>query len=698
MTHELHEETPAANDADGGALFTRRADFRDAAARATKAARAYYTGDTLLMDDGTYDRLLRALSNTRAARPDWDDANLVLDRVAAGTSGDGDVVHSEAMLSLNNVFSIDELKTWMNSLAKRIDAPVQAWAVEPKLDGLALSALYRNGRLERLATRGSGDAGEDVTYAADSIVGLPAALPHGWTFEVRGEVMLTTAQYEQANEMRLARGETPFKNPRNGAAGTLRGAASRDYVIPMTFFAYAVIDTDGDFHADQLTHTAAMAKLHDAGINTAAHAMTPIATSRCTTHAALETVEALSAHRFDLPFGIDGAVVKADEPAQRNAAGSGSRAPHWAIAYKYPTADVVSTLEEVIWQVGRTGVITPRARIAPAELLGTTITYATLHNPADLERKGFQLHDKVLVTRAGEVIPRLEAPLPELRDGTQTPIVAPDVCPQCGGDIDRTQARWRCTKGRACGLAPSIIYAASTAGWDIDGLGRAVVEQLVKAGHVTSVASIFTLDLPTLAGLDRMGETSAANLLEQIDRARTAPLARTVTALGIRGTGRSLSRRIADHFTSLHALQNATTADLMEVRGIGEEKAALIRAELDELTETIAALADAGVALADAESIPAGDGGGPHEGAPQALAGLAVVVTGAMTGPLASYSRTAVSELLEAAGAKVQSSVSSRTSVLVAGEKAGSKLAKAQSLGVEVWTPETLAERLGVTA
>jgi DNA ligase (NAD+) len=666
--------------------LTTREEYEAAVARAREAARAYYNSDTLLMDDATYDALAQAIARAGDDHPDWvsADAVQVTGQVAAG-QGTGDVPHTVPMLSLDNVYSEEELEAWATSLTRALGHPATRYTVEPKMDGLAVAARYVDGHLTTLLTRGSGTAGEDVTHAAAHIVGLPPALPEPVTVEVRGEVMLTDAQFDRANDARLEHGDRAFANPRQGAAGALRGAKGRAYPIEMTFFAYAIVDLGAPLagsRVDDLAHSAAMAALADLGISTTATSTAGmgVADSIDQVHA---WISALIARRPTLGFGVDGAVVKADLPAERAAAGFSSRAPRWAIARKFPPDTRISVLRAIHWQVGRTGVVTPRAEIDPVSVGGTTITYATMHNPGDIERKGFLLGDHVTVLRAGEVIPRLEAPVVSLRTGAETAIQAPTVCPRCGSDLDTSQARWRCVRGRACGLAESIRYAASRDCWDIEGMGDRLVAQLVDAGRVGDVADLFTLTVDDLIGLDRMGATSAAKVVEQIDQARRAPLARTITALGIVGTGRSISRRLARHFGSMDALRRASVADLEGVDGIGTEKAMAIVAELDELGPVIDRLTAAGVAMADTTQAPAHD-------AP--LAGMWVVVTGTMTGPLAALSRNQVNELIERAGGRASGSVSARTDLLVAGDKAGSKLAKAQSLGVRVIGPQEFAD------
>jgi DNA ligase (NAD+) len=579
---------------------------------------------------------------------------------------------------------------------------VTAWAVEPKLDGVALAARYRDGRLVQLVTRGDGTTGEDVSHAIGDIEGLPPALTESITLEVRGEVLMTQAQFAVANQLRAAHGAVLFANRRNASSGSLR-AKDRAYRIGQTFLAYAALTGPGhtsDPTLASLPHTRLIARLADLGLGTT-HS-TPVATRCCTSlEQVLARVREIGALRADLDFEIDGAVIKADEPADQAQAGTGSRTPHWAVAYKFPAAQKITVLRSVQWSVGRTGVIAPRAVLDPVSIAGTTITYATLHNPSDITRRGLLLGDHVIVCRAGEVIPRVEGVVATLRTGDEHPIAFPRTCPRCGADIDRTQERWRCVRGRACGQIEAIRYAVARDALDIDGLGEKIIVQLVDKGLIDDFADLFTLTRDQLLTLDRMGPKSADNLLTAIDTAKSKPLNRVVCALGILGTGRSISLRIAQRFGSMRAIRDADATALEEVDGIGGEKAPVIVAELAELAPLIDKLTASGVNMTQPGLSPASANGAQDEeadfgetGETLPLAGMTVVVTGTMSGPLAAYSRPEMNELITQAGGHASSSVSARTHLLVAGENAGSKLDKARTLGIMTITPEELAERL----
>ncbi|MEU8980375.1 NAD-dependent DNA ligase LigA [Streptomyces sp. NPDC048309] len=682
------------------AVIVDAAAYAQAVEDAVKASAAYYAGGTSVLDDDAYDRLVRGIAAWEAEHPDQVLSDSPTGKVAGGAV-EGDVPHTVAMLSLDNVFSPEEFTAWTASLARRIGHDAERFSVEPKLDGLAIAARYTDGRLTRLITRGDGTAGEDVSHAIGTIEGLPQELAEQLTVEVRGEVLMTTAQFEHANEVRTAHGGQPFANPRNAAAGTLR-AKDRAYTVPMTFFGYGLIprpDTDVALAARlrECAHSDLMTRASELGVNTTGSTAVPGTTAE-SAEQVLARVQEIAALRAQLPFGIDGIVIKADLAGDQQAAGAGSRAPRWAIAYKLPAVEKITRLLEVEWNVGRTGIIAPRAVLEPVEIDGSTITYATLHNPADITRRDLRLGDHVMVHRAGDVIPRIEAPVAHLRTGGEKPIDFPEVCPRCGAAIDTGEQRWRCENGRNCHLVASLSYAAGRDQLDIEGLGHTRVVQLVESGLVADLADLFALTRDQLLGLERMGETSTDNLLTAIDTAKGRPLSRVLCALGVRGTGRSMSRRIARYFATMDTIRAADAETMQQVEGIGTEKAPSIVAELTELAPLIDKLADAGVNMTEPGATPpatpgdadgGADGGAETTGGP--LAGMTVVVTGAMAGTLEKLSRNQMNELIERAGGRSSSSVSKKTSLVVAGEGAGSKRAKAESLGVRLATPDEFA-------
>ncbi|MGW6653218.1 DNA ligase [Streptomyces sp. CB02130] len=696
---------------NSAAVLADAAAYAAAVEQASVAAAAYYATGESALDDDAYDRLARGIAAYEADHPEEVLAASPTGKVAGGAAV-GDVPHTVPMLSLDNVFSAEQFATWTASLERRIGRPVTAWSVEPKLDGLAVAARYRDGRFERLITRGDGTAGEDVSHAAGAVVGLPERLAEPVAIEVRGEILMTNDQFDQGNAIRTEHGGAPFANPRNGAAGTLR-AKDRAYRVETTFFAYGALPLPdsgelGETLAE-LPHSEVLSYVAGLGVHTAAGTdVAPVLAA--TVEEVQARVDAIGSLRATLPFGIDGIVIKADLAADQREAGSGIRAPRWAIAYKLPAVEKITRLLSVEWNVGRTGIIAPRAVLEPVVIDGSTVGYATLHNPADITRRDLRLGDRVMVYKAGDIIPRIEAPVVHLRTGDETPIDFPESCPQCGSDIDTSEQRWRCTRGRNCRLVASVSYAAGRDQLDIEGLGATRVVQLVDAGLVADFADLFTLEREQLLALDRMGETSTDNLLAAIETARTRPLSRVFCALGVRGTGRSMSRRIARYFATMDRIVAADVETLQRVDGIGKEKAAAVVAELAELAPLIDKLVTAGVSMTEPGATPPPEPGTEEEAAAGAgaeavgdagtgstlpLAGMTVVVTGAMSGALEKLSRNQMNELIERAGGKSSSSVSKRTSLLVAGDKAGSKRTKAEDLGVRIAVPEEFAELVG---
>lgn len=446
------------------------AAYAAAVEEAERAAAAYYTAGESTLDDDAYDRLVRAIAAYEEEHPQE-----VLDASptgkVAGGAVSGDVPHTVPMLSLDNVFSAEQFVTWTASVERRIGRPVAAWSVEPKLDGLAVAARYRQGVLEQLITRGDGTAGEDVSHAIGTVLGLPERLGAPATLEIRGEILMTTEQFEAANAVRTEHGAAPFANPRNGAAGTLR-AKDRPYRVEMTFFAYGALALpDSGELTDTLAglpHSEVLEYVAGIGVHTAAD--TTVAPRTVTTVEEVQAgVEDIAALRASLPFGIDGIVIKADLAADQRDAGSGTRAPRWAIAYKLPAVEKVTRLLGVEWNVGRTGIIAPRAVLEPVEIDGSTVSYATLHNPADITRRDLRLGDHVMVYKAGDIIPRIEAPVAHLRTGRNSRSSSPRPVP---GAVRRS------TRASSAGAAPG----AATAAWSPPSPTRRAVTSWTSKG------------------------------------------------------------------------------------------------------------------------------------------------------------------------------------------------------------------------
>lgn len=651
----------------------------DAVVAQLQAASAAYYGDgSSVMSDAEFDDLLAQVRDFDATNGITDG---IAEKVAVGAVT-GDVAHSTPMLSLDNIFDTSVLRTWMGR------ADVTEWAIEPKLDGLAVAIQYESGKPVQMVTRGDGQHGENVTFAIGQIANLPT-LAGAFSGEVRGEIIFTREQFDAANSARVAHGKPAFANARNGAAGALRGAKDRAYDMPMSFYAY-------DLTGSHVSHTESMHRLRVLGFEvavdvTAGMSLIPLDRSLDAVEVAgVVTAMADPLVRGQMPVETDGLVIKANQPADRDRLGAGSRAPRWAVAFKFPAEQGTTKLIGWDMEVGRTGVLTPRAILNPVFVGGTTVTYATLHNFEDVARKDIRVGDTVVIVRAGEVIPRVEAAVLADRDGSETPIVAPTSCPRCGGPLDASQARLRCAAGRDCGVAEAISYAVGRDALDIEGLGKIQVSNLVASETFVDVASIFETgaveNLLVTGG--NVAPANAPKIVAQVEKAKSAPLARVITALGIKGTGRSMSRRLAAHFGSMAALQGATVTELAAVDGVGDVKAELIRTELDVLANVITRLAAAGVVAAqDQPAAPATDA--PASALP--LAGKSVCVTGTMV----SRSRNEMNEFVESLGAKASSSVSKNTNILLAGPGAGSKLAKAESLGVTVMSEDEFLAEFG---
>jgi DNA ligase (NAD+) len=660
--------------------------YRTAIEQIRSAAAAYYSGPDLAMDDADYDALMQRVAATESEHPDWKAEESPTEVVAAGGGVVGDVVHSEPMLSLDNVFDEDTLRKWAARLDRLLGRPAAGYTVEPKIDGLAIAARYEDGRLVQVATRGDGRAGEDVTGQARRAAGLPERLAEPVTIEVRGEVFMTDGDFEVANGMRTATGEPPFAHPRSAAAGTLR-AQDRTYDAPLSFLAYGVRGLgDG-------AHSAAMATLADLGVSSTGGM--PVCVS---IDAVLAAVEALSAGRGTLGYGIDGAVIKADQPADRHQAGSSSRAPRWGIAYKFPADTRTTRLRSIEVQVGRTGVITPVAVLEPVQISGVIVTSATLHNFDDLVRRNVRPGDTVFVRRAGDVIPEVTGAKLDERPEGSVPFEPPSHCPRCGGEIDRTQKRWRCTRGRACGAHESLAYYAARDSMDIEGLGGKLIDMVVAGGLVTDPADLYDLDAATLAAFERMGEVSATKLVNAIQSSKSQPLGRVLTGLGVRMTGRSMSRRLARHFGTMDALLAASVEELQRVEGVGPERAVMIAAELLDLRPIIAKLVDRGVNMTEPDFRPPVEASPVEAGALLPLqkedgTPMTVVVTGSVPG----LTRNEGNEAVERLGGKSSGSVSKKTDLVVVGEGAGSKAEKAEQLGVRIMPAEEFAELLRAT-
>lgn len=687
MTSE-RKPAPAARDARARAA-ARVAELIDEIRRHD---RLYYEQDAPAIADSEYDALLAELGQLEAEhpgllRPDSPTQRVGGAPVASLTAAE----HRRPMLSLQNTYDRAEVDEWVASLGSflGLEARQLVFACEPKLDGLALEVIYEHGRLARAITRGDGRIGDDVTHTVRTIRSLPptlhaasgvpgsasaAAVPA--LLEVRGEAIMTRATFERVNRERVAAGEEAFINPRNLASGTLKlldpaVAASR----PLSFMGYGLGETQG-LVADG--HIAAMQKLAALGLPTAG----PLA-RRGTLEEVLAHHDSLLAGRDALPFEVDGTVIKVDSFALQERLGERSRSPRWAIAYKFPARQGTSVVLDIQVQVGRTGALTPVAVVAPVHVSGVTIEHVTLHNKDEIARLGVKVGDRVLIERAGDVIPKIVA---VTQAGPGEPWKLPERCPVCGTPVQpvEDEVALRCPNSRCPGvLKRRLEHFVSRGAMDIEGLGEKLIGQLVDGGLVKELADLYTLDAAALAGLERMGEVSAGKLVARIEASRQRPLPRLLYALGIRHVGETAAEMLAAHWPTLEALRAASEDELQQVADIGPALAASLRRFLDDPDES--ANLDHLLARGVQPAPPS-----PHVAGEGPLAGKTFLFTGTLT----QLSRREAQERVKALGAKLLSSVSANLDVLVVGEKPGSKLKKANELGVQVLDEAAFAELL----
>ncbi|GAA1763053.1 NAD-dependent DNA ligase LigA [Luedemannella helvata] len=658
--------------------FSDRAEFDAAVAAAREAASAYYDTAVMVMPDADYDLLADRIAATIAVNPDWDDRGLTTE-VAAGASAGGDVVHPTPMLSLDKVKTRDDLDAFVVRLADQA-------VVEVKLDGLAVRAEYRDGRLALVATRGDGSTGEDVTVQAmrdGGIAGLPIVLSAPFTGEVRGEVYMTDTDFAAANANRVAAGGKAFVNARNATAGALR-TQTAVAATPMTFAAYEVA---GDQADEYTAHSARMTYAGSLGFATAYELTRAAAGGEVVVGGAdevLAVVDAIEKARPTLGYQIDGAVIKAETDAARDRLGMASRTPYWAAAFKYPPDTGFSVLRAIEVAVGRTGRASFRAVIDPVFVGGSTITYASLHNAPWIVEQGLAIGMKVAVIRAGDVIPRVTAAVGEQPDGL-TAWQPPTACPQCDQEWDTSSLLWRCHTA-SCAAVNALVYWCSREALDVERIGDSICEALVEQGLATTVADLYELTVDDLANLPmgttstgavrRLGLANATEIVAQLEASKAQPLNRVITGLGIRMTGRSVGRWLAARFRSMAALRAATVEEIAEIDKMGLIKAQAVVDGLVAMAPVIDRLAAHGLTMEVVD-----DGG--H----RPWDGKKVVVSGSVPG----MSRTQAQEAAARLGATVSGSVSRNTDLLVAGDGAGSKLAKAQELSVEVMTAEDFA-------
>jgi DNA ligase (NAD+) len=638
----------------------------------------YYVLDEPSVPDAEYDRLMRELQALEAEHPELITPDSPTQRVG-GQPAEGfeEVHHATPMLSLANGFDTEEILDFDRRVRSGLEQDSVRYSAEPKLDGVAIALTYRDGELEQAATRGDGQRGENVTANVRTIHAIPLKLRgQGWPalLEVRGEIYMPLAGFKAYNDKAAQAGEKTLVNPRNAAAGSLRQLDPRlTAERPLAFFAYSAVSREGM----PGSHSAILDQLREWGLPVNPESRVVDGIEGC-----LAFYEEIQGKRDSLSYDIDGVVYKVDELALQDVLGFVSRAPRWALAHKFPAQEEITRLLAIDVQVGRTGAITPVARLEPVFVGGVTVTNATLHNIDEIERKDVRAGDWVVVRRAGDVIPEVARALPERREGALPKFEMPLQCPVCGSAVERNEeeAVARCTGGLVCPaqLKQRIQHFASRLAMDIEGLGDKLVDLFVETGLVTNVADIYHLEQDQVAALERMGEKSAANLLAAIEASKRPDLARLLYALGIREVGEVTAASLARHFRSMEALQNASEEELLEVSDVGPIVAGHVQAFFAEPhnIRVIEELQAVGVEWQAPE----------EQGGPMPLEGQTWVLTGALGMP-----RIQARNLLESLGAKVSGSVSKKTSVVLAGEAAGSKLTKAEKLGVKVMTAEDFA-------
>ena len=653
-------------------------------ARLNRWGAAYFEIDTPLVPDADYDAAMLRLRALEADYPELRASDSPTQRVGGEPlSAFATIAHRMPMLSLDNAFSETELVDFHRRVVERLSVSEITYCCEPKLDGVAVSIVYENGLLTQAATRGDGVSGEDITANVKTIRNVPLMLS-GEDFppylEVRGEIIIPRSGFEQMNARARLAGQKVFVNPRNAAAGSLRQLdSSVTAKRPLEFTAYSVGVVEGSLPA---SHDGTLRSLAEWGIPISEHMQTVLGIEACEVY-----YEQMAAQRDDLPFDIDGIVFKVNSLEQQDRLGFISRAPRWAVSRKFPAQEVSTRLLGVDFQVGRTGAITPVARLEPIFVAGVTVSNATLHNIDEIERLGVAIGDVVVVRRAGDVIPQIVSVVREEADlGEREPIVFPSRCPACGAAVERAagEAAIRCVGGVACQaqLKGVVRHFASRKAMNIDGLGDKLIDQLVDEGLLTSVADLFRLTKDSVGALDRMGEKSSENLLSSVAAARRTTLPKFIYSLGIREVGEATARSLSEHFMTLDAMLAAPVEALEDVDDVGPVVAQHIRAfAVDERNRVVLdELQAAGINWPDVK-LDASDG---------PLAGTIWVVTG----KLDVMSREEAESRLRALGAKTASSVSKKTTSVVAGPGAGSKRKRAESLAIPIIDESALLDVL----
>ncbi len=634
----------------------------------------YYVMDNPTISDFEYDALMQKLIRLEEENPQYADENSPTKRVGGAVLSQFDQVqHTVPMQSLGDVFSYDELMEFDGRVNQGLSGEKCEYIVEMKIDGLSVSLEYENGKLVRGSTRGDGQVGEDVTENLKTIKSIPLVIDYKGRLEVRGEVYMPRQSFEKVNAEKKEAGEQLFANPRNAAAGSLRQLDSRIAAKrKLDVFIFNIQSVEDGFAK---THSEGLEKLKGLGFK-----VSPRRNVVGSMEEAYLEILKIGEDRAELPFDIDGAVVKVDDFAQRETLGTTSKVPKWAIAYKFPAEQQETTLVDIVVQVGRTGVITPNAVLEPVKVAGSTVSRATLHNEDFIKAKDIRIGDRVLIQKAGDIIPEVVSVLKEKRTGVEKVYEMPNVCPACGEKLYREEgeAATRCTSTNCpAQRLRSIIHFASRGAMDIEGLGDAVVEQLVNAELIKNTADLFYLEFMDLVGLERFAEKSAQNLVDAIEKAKANPLDKLLCGLGIRLIGARGAKAIAAHFKNIDNIMAATVEEVSAIDDIGEKMAESLVHYFSqvETKELIQRMKDAGVNM-QAEETAVGD----------KLQGKTFV----LTGTLPTLKRSEAQKIIEDNGGKVSGSVSKKSDFVVAGEEAGSKLEKANALGVAVITEEEL--------
>jgi DNA ligase (NAD+) len=671
------------------------------------ANRAYYVDAQPIMSDRDYDELMRELIDLEQAHPELHDPNSPSQRIGDESVDSFKTVrHAVPMTSIDNTYSVEDLRAWHDRVLRGLgistdgngglfrdkdDAAIDvSFVCDPKIDGVAVSLRYEDGKLVQAITRGDGEKGDDVTAQVRTIRAIPLALRPSRAklvpdvLEVRGEVFMPNAEFERINKEREAEGEVIFANARNATAGTLKNldpkvAAHRK----LNFVAHSRGEVKDSKPIESFWEFLQWVKSLGVPVSLLAHQADSI-------DGIIREIEWFRDQRAKLPYGVDGMVIRVDRFDQQQKLGATSKAPRWAIAYKYPAEQGVTKLTKVDWQVGKGGTLTPRATMDSIFLAGTTVQHATLHNIEEIHRKDIRIDDTVVIEKAGEIIPQVVRVITEKRPRGSKPMEPPKRCPACGGTVEQEGPKLFCVNPECpAQFREKLKWFVGRGQMDVDGFGEKLVDQLVDAGLVHHFADIFTLKREQLRGLERMGEKSVDNLMSAIEEAKSRGLARVLAGLGIRHIGSSAAKTIARSFKDAEALLSASVEELMELPDFGEVTAPVLHEYLQSKQgrEAFHRLEKAGVDLRSplySAKPQATSGGSPFTGK-----------TVVLTGTLEHFERRELTEKLEALGAKVSGSVSKNTDFVIAGEAAGSKLDKARELKIDVWDEARLIKALG---